>query len=601
MPRKIDLITELYRQTVSDITADSVAWRAFLHSAAYQYKYPFADQVLIYAQRPTATACAELELWNKHFGRWVNRGATGIALINGRGERHYLNYVFDVGDTHHRDNKPFDIWSVKPEYEADVIEALQNRFIDDEKPRERLADAVIAAAINLGADNVTDYLQELSYEKAGSLLEELDEDNLRARLTVTLQASVAYAVLTRLGYDADRLVGKDAFLWVQEFNTPATVNVLGTATRDISEICLREIERTVKSVERSVRMQDRTFDENAENRYNGGGRTENTNGNGGQDHDIDLQDGERRTDTQLGDAGADELPDRQVRTAAADIPQGAPQGDVHDDTDRGAAEPIFARDRRDGEGADRDEYIPDGTEPWGDGADESRRSAEMDADNEQFEASGRGRSADGVDLSVNLPSLSDPNSLMQIVRHGDYLRVRKESNYPSRTAQTRMDWAFITQLIRALIKDQNYLDKTREKAQTRGRAQETGQMSLFDNDAHSTQEGKSTKDAAEQTTDLPKPDVKTAPKPKQSRKRKTDDQPTIESLASDLEAEYARWDELLTNGGSDPTWSDGVNMNLVQGRIVARRRDLLQLCGDGEKPAILDREEPPRMSDARNV
>ena len=116
MPRKIDLITELYKRTIKDITSDSVAWRSFLASAAYQYKYPFADQVLIYAQRPYATACAETQLWNNHFGRWIKRGATGIALIEGRGDRNYLKYVFDVSDTHHRENKPFDIWGIKPEY-----------------------------------------------------------------------------------------------------------------------------------------------------------------------------------------------------------------------------------------------------------------------------------------------------------------------------------------------------------------------------------------------------------------------------------------------------------------------------------------------------
>ncbi len=205
MPRKIDLITELYKRTIKDITSDSVAWRAFLHSAAYQYKYPFADQVLIYAQRPYATACAETQLWNQHFGRWVKRGATGIALIDGRGDRNYLKYVFDVSDTHHRENKPFDIWGIKPEYEGDIIEALQNRFIDDDKQREKISDAVIAAAINLGADNITDYLHELTYDKEGSFLEEYDEDNLRVRFLVTVQASVAYTVLTRLGFKNLRL------------------------------------------------------------------------------------------------------------------------------------------------------------------------------------------------------------------------------------------------------------------------------------------------------------------------------------------------------------------------------------------------------------
>ena len=257
MPRKIDLITELYKRTIKDITSDSVAWRAFLHSAAYQYKYPFADQVLIHAQRPFATACAETQLWNNHFGRWVNRGATGIALIEGRGNKHYLKYVFDVSDTHHRDNKPFDIWSLKPEYEGDVIEALQNRFLDEETQIKKITEAVMLSAINLASDNITDYLYELSCTTEDSFLEELDEDNLRVRLLSSVQASVAYSVLTRLGYAADDYVDNEMFAWVHEFNTPATVNILGNATSDITEICLREIERTVKSVERSIKSVNR--------------------------------------------------------------------------------------------------------------------------------------------------------------------------------------------------------------------------------------------------------------------------------------------------------------------------------------------------------
>ena len=296
MPRKIDLITELYKRTIKDITSDSVAWRAFLTSAAYQYKYPFADQVLIYAQRPYATACAETQLWNNHVGRWIKRGATGIALIEGRGDRNYLKYVFDVSDTHHRENKPFDIWGIKPEYEGDIIEALQNRFIDDDKQREKISDAVIAAAINLGADNITDYLHELTYDKEGSFLEEYDEDNLRVRFLVTVQASVAYTVLTRLGINAEPFVGAESFEWVHEFNTPATVNILGTATSDISEICLREIERTVKSVEKSIQRENRTFDGKSETEYNNGGKAKTLNRNGGNINDVDLQDTERSTD-----------------------------------------------------------------------------------------------------------------------------------------------------------------------------------------------------------------------------------------------------------------------------------------------------------------
>lgn len=530
MPRKIDLITELYKRTIKDITSDSVAWRAFLHSAGFQYKYPFADQVLIYAQRPMATACAETHLWNTHFGRWVNRGATGIALIEGRSAKNYLNYVFDVSDTHHRENKPFEIWSVKPEYEADVIEALQNRFIDDDKPRDKLSDAVIAAAINLGADNITDYLHELSYEKEGSFLEELDEDNLRVRFLLTVQASVAYSVLTRLGYTADEYVGKEMFEWVHEFNTPATVNILGTATSDISEMCLREIERTVKSVERSIQRENRTFDDRTEIGYNDGGKAEIENRNGGTNNVNHLQDRERRADSELGAARTDEPHNREVRSDEIEFHEGTPQRNLHDDSDRGQAEQLSSRDRRDSESTDRDEYIPDGTEPWGIGEDENREPDVVGTDDEQLEEHDGGGSADVSNLRISdstLPQISDPESLIQILRHGDFLRQSKENivsfltsnaseaekveyvkkaypplvftefykqgtdqhigyraddeslllyvgNFPSRTSEMRMDWAFVTRLIQALITDKNYLDKPVVK--------EDHQMSLFDTD-----------------------------------------------------------------------------------------------------------------------
>ena len=526
MPRKIDLITELYKRTIKDITSDSVAWRAFLHSAAYQYKYPFADQVLIHAQRPFATACAETQLWNNHFGRWVNRGATGIALIEGRGNKHYLKYVFDVSDTHHRDNKPFDIWSLKTEYEGDVIEALQNRFLDEEMQIKKITEAVMLSAINLASDNITDYLYELSCTTEDSFLEELDEDNLRVRLLSTVQAGVAYSVLTRLGYTADDYVDNEMFAWVHEFNTPATVNILGNATSDITEICLREIERTVRSVERSIKSVNRTFDAEKEIGYND--TKEIINANGGKTNDVDLQDAGRRKDPESRTARADELLNREVRTDEVELYEAAPKGDLHDNTDGGQIEQLSARDRRDSESTDLRDHIPDGTEPWGNGADEVREPDEVGSDDELDQSLSRGRSVDVPNLRISddtLPQIEDPEELIQILRHGDYLRHSKEEivsflssnkneaekadyvksayppllfaefykqgteehlgyradddglllylgNFPSRSAEMRMDWAFVTQLIEALISDENYLDQPEVK--------EGLQISLFD-------------------------------------------------------------------------------------------------------------------------
>ena len=175
--RKIDLISEVYRETLRDVTKDIPSWKSFLHTAAFQYKYPFDDQVLIHAQRPDATACAEIELWNKQFGRWVNKGAKGIALIaEGHGHQ-YLRYVFDVADTHHRDNVPFDIWHNKPEQEGEIITALENRY--GELPeKSTLENSMMFACTNAVVDNTPDYLENLRQSVVGSRLENVSEKDL---------------------------------------------------------------------------------------------------------------------------------------------------------------------------------------------------------------------------------------------------------------------------------------------------------------------------------------------------------------------------------------------------------------------------------------
>ena len=514
MPRKIDFITALYKETVKNLTKDTASWRAFLHSAAYQYKYPFADQVLIHAQRPFATACTELEVWNAHFGRWVNRGAKGIALIREKGGRSYLEHVFDVGDTHHLDNVPFELWQVKKGYETEIAEALENRF-GDVGSKADFANAVATACANLVQENIQDYVRELYDSAEGSFLDDLDDDNLRYRLMLTTQASVTYAVLTRLGLEEETEVHApaEAFEWIHEFNTPATINILGTATGDMTEICLREIERTAKFLDK----ENRTFDKKVENRYNDGGKTNDVK-NGGERNDIDLQNsGERvavsepipaRTDD-------DDRNARQVRTDEVGVFEEAPQGNVHDTSDRSEVDGTLDRGGQNGESADLGEYIPTGDEPWGIGETESREPDGVGSDDELDQAISRGRSVDVPNSRITdekLPAIADPDSLIQILRHGDFLHKSKdeivsflrsdalstekaeyiksvyspltfiefkkqgteehlgyradadsllvyEGNFPSRKSEMRLEWDFVAKLIGALIKDRNYLDE----------------------------------------------------------------------------------------------------------------------------------------------
>ena len=187
------MITELYRKTLKELTSSNRAWMDFLKTAAFQYKYPFSDQVLIHAQRPGAVACTELEVWNEKFGRWVNKGAHGIALIRDKGGRAALTHVFDVRDTHHRDELPFRLWEARSEMRRDIAEALENSF-GHLPMKATIGDAAISACENICEDNLTDYLDNLMSSADGSLLDDHDEDNMRVRLLYLLKYSTAYAV-----------------------------------------------------------------------------------------------------------------------------------------------------------------------------------------------------------------------------------------------------------------------------------------------------------------------------------------------------------------------------------------------------------------------
>ena len=253
MARRFQEITEVYRQEIAAL-ARADRWAAFLRSACRNYKLPFEEQVLVHAQRPDATAVLEIERWNRQFGRWVNKGATGIAVF----DRDYpgrtrLKYYFDISDTHEsRLSRPVPLWQVPTEQEPDVIEALENRFgaLDD---KGTLEEAIVSAMENAAADNMTDYLDDLQNCRDNSLLEELDELNLSVLYRRLLENSTAYMLMCRCGLEPDEYFDPEDFSEVFNFNTPETLNALGVATRDIAESGLIAIALTVRSRQKQIR------------------------------------------------------------------------------------------------------------------------------------------------------------------------------------------------------------------------------------------------------------------------------------------------------------------------------------------------------------
>ena len=404
MPTKFQLITELYDQTVQSVTGSYQSWTGFLRAACYNYKCPFDDQILIYAQRPDATAVLEMERWNRQFGRWVNRGAKSIAVFGDDGQN-CLKLYFDVSDTHaSRFARPLPIWTMHPAFEPEVIETLEATF-GNLAEKENLADAVRSACHNAVADNITDYLQDLRDCREDSLLEELDDLNLEVFYRDALEVSVAYMLLTRLGLRADDYFSSDEFAHVYEFNTPTTINALGIATSDIAEMGLREISRTVMQAQRDQFFANRTrigYDNSTGHETTGHERSEH--------HGSDLSDAGRLSGAEFDDAQRTGSPSGQVRGAAEGVPEEAPQGALHQPENQRQAGGASGRDRADRAedgGADRG---ADGESRGRDGGTESDRSPALDGPDEQSPAQRGGTGAQRPDLRLTTEEPTEAGS-----------------------------------------------------------------------------------------------------------------------------------------------------------------------------------------------
>ena len=270
MAAKYQLITELYRRTGRDITRNPQAWQGFLSSACRNYKCRFDEQLLIYAQRPDATAVAEIGTWNRLFKRWVNKDSKGIAVFDPKGRRNTLKYYFDVSDTHegYYGSRPVPIWRMDKRYEQPVMERLADRFGGTESGD--LADFLMQTAENAVEDNLPDYLAQLKDCTKDSFLEELDDYNIEVIYKRLAANSVAYMLLSRCGLDADGYFEREDFSDITNFNTPATLNAIGIATSDISEMALREISAAVRNVQIEARGQNRTFARDTISQYDKG-------------------------------------------------------------------------------------------------------------------------------------------------------------------------------------------------------------------------------------------------------------------------------------------------------------------------------------------
>ena len=399
MAAKYQLITELYRRTGVAVAKNPQAWQSFLSAACRNYKCRFDEQLLIYAQRPDAVAVAQLETWNKQFKRWVNKDSKGIAVFDPKGRRNTLKYYFDISDTHegYYGSRPVPIWQMSERYEQAVIERLSDRFGDVESTD--LASVLMETAKNAVEDNLQDYMPQLKSCTQDSLLEGLDEYNIEVIYRQLAVNSVAYMLMSRCGVDTEAVFEREDFAEIINFNTPATINALGIATSDISEMALREISQTIRDVQIAEKSQNRTFAPQSQTRYDVG-REQAERSNHNERNHIHQTRGLSYSRPNITDRARNSA--WQIRFDAQGLSGAAQTSDLPQPADIGRAEQTSLRGGTDGS---HEVGASDKTALQGagrDGGTEGKSTDAMGRADEQYPQSSGGNDTERADLQLNV-------------------------------------------------------------------------------------------------------------------------------------------------------------------------------------------------------
>lgn len=259
---KITETRQLYKEVINELSESAENWRKFLDSSSWNFKYDFDDQILIYAQRPDARACATMQEWNKKVvpHRWVNSGAKPIYVFDKNPYSEYpFKLVFDLSDTNNYNNTKYKLWSIKQEYEEDIIESLEANF-GDISSKENLSQAIISASYNMVVDNIEDYFTSIIKNKKNSMLENISDDEIKTMLITTTWASVSYMMMTRCGINAKEQIQEQELSYIKYFNNQEVLTTLGASVSDIAEMGLREIARTVANLQKREKLKNRTIE-----------------------------------------------------------------------------------------------------------------------------------------------------------------------------------------------------------------------------------------------------------------------------------------------------------------------------------------------------
>ena len=395
LTKKEKQITELYFETTLNVGKNADNWISFLKRASFNYKYRFDEQILIFAQRPDAVACAETTIWNKKLKRWINKGSKGIALITEKEGELGLRFVFDVSDTNSDVyGRKFKLWQAEEKYTNDIIEALEDKFGTMED-KSSLPLAIISTVYNRVVDNMQEYLEELKSVTANSELEKLDNEQLENEFLEILLFSTIGLTMSRCGLDVNEYIPKDNFSGIEKFNTFETMSILGTATRDFSKEILLEVSKTVINVQKQEKKKNHTLEKIKQSIYN------KENEKGSVENESNLHNERKLSNTRLNDReNKQESEFRQVRQNEIETPKREQEGNLHNASSEQQTNRPLESNRENSNKQNSTGSRENETAIWNNRGNESNQPNGMGRADEQYSSNSRADSSKGSNLQL---------------------------------------------------------------------------------------------------------------------------------------------------------------------------------------------------------
>ena len=421
---------KLYKETLLEVTKTEENWLSFLDSSSWNFKYDFADQILIYAQRPDATACADISTWNNRVKRWINKNANGIFIFdNDENSQYPFKLVFDVSDTHNYKNTPYKLWSIEEKYEQDIIETLDATFGAESESSE-LYKSIIRNAYNMVTDNIQDYMSSIKKYIKGTQFEQYTDDELYSLFVPCVWAGVSYMMMTRCNINAREKIDIKEFEYIKYFNSENLITILGQAVSDIAEMGLREIAKTIRNLQIEEKNKNHTFVKEQNLNYtNDKEKIE-----GGIDYGENNIHESRRLQYTKSNNGEGENSRWKICKNETTLSENTEESRIHNISDEQRISFTSITNTRTSNENDKTNSRENGKTRWNKRGIESERPNEMGRSNEQLQDNSRRTDNERVDLQLgkwndendSISAFSDDYSIINIIKNAPKVKANEE-------------------------------------------------------------------------------------------------------------------------------------------------------------------------------